>query len=125
MPLLLTIGDSMPRPSTAAFNSLNQLHTLTADLVQTLNMLSDTLHVSRQTTTAASRRLKTARDLVAELRREDEDREEGERFLTQGNWGERLRNRECAGVCGEVVGGFEEVCNGWRARLLAQAETVA
>lgn len=114
----------MPRPSTAAFTSLTQLHGLTSDLVQTLNYLGDTLHMSRQTTTTATRRLKSARELVAEMKKEEEEREEGERWLRKGNWSERLRARECANVCGDVVGGFEEVCNGWRARLVAQAEAV-
>ncbi|KAH8782045.1 hypothetical protein F5882DRAFT_462994 [Hyaloscypha sp. PMI_1271] len=125
MPLLVTIGESMPRPTAAAFNSLTQLHTLTADLVQTLNYLSDTLHMSRQTTTTATRRLRSARELVAEMRKEEDAREEGERWLKRHNWSERLGNRECAGVCGDVVGGFEEVCNDWRARLVAQAEAVS
>jgi hypothetical protein len=125
MPLLLTVGDAMPRPTTAAFTSLTQLHSLTADLVQTLNYLSDTLHMSRQTTTTATRRLKSARELVAEMRKEEDAREEGERWLKRGNWSERLGARECAGVCGDVVGGFEQVCNDWRARLVAQAETVS
>jgi len=122
LPLLVSLSETMPRPSATAFQSLSALHTVTADLAQTLNYLSDTLHMSRQTTTTATRRLKSARELVAELKREEELREEGERWLTRGNWGERLRNRECAHVCGEVVGGFEEVCNSWRARLLASAE---
>jgi hypothetical protein len=123
LPMLVTLTELMPRPSTNAYNSLSSLHTLTADLVQTLNYLSDTLHMSRQTTNTATRRLKSAKDLVAELRRDEELREEGERWLDRGNWGERLRKRECAHVCGEVVGGFEEVCNSWRARLVAQAES--
>lgn len=121
--MLVTLTELMPRPSTNAYNSLSSLHTLTSDLVQTLNYLSDTLHMSRQTTNTATRRLKSAKDLVAELRRDEELREEGERWLDRGNWGERLRKRECAHVCGEVVGGFEEVCNSWRARLVAQAES--
>ncbi len=58
---------------------------------------------------------------MAEMRREEEAREEGERWLRRGNWGERLGRRESARVCGDVVGGFEEVCNRWRERLLAQA----
>lgn len=124
IPLLLTIGESMPRPATAAYASLGQLHTVTAELVQTLNHLSDTLHESRQTTTTATRRLKSARELVAEMRKEEEEREAGEQWIKKGNWSERLGARECAGVCGDVVGGFEEVCNGWRARIVAQAEGV-
>lgn len=123
LPMLVSLSESMPRPSTNAYNSLTALHTLTSDLVQTLNYLSDTLHMSRQTTTTATRRLKSAKELVAELKREEELREEGERWLTRGNWGERLAKRECAYVCNEVVDGFEEVCNGWRARLLAQVES--
>jgi hypothetical protein len=125
LPLLLSLADEMPRPSTAAYNSLAALHSLTADLVQTLNYLSDTLHMSRQTTSTATRRLKSAKELVAELRRDEELKEEGEVWLTRGKWGERLEKRECAGVCKDVIGGFEEVCNGWRERLLAQAETQA
>ncbi|EKD20887.1 uncharacterized protein L3040_000990 [Drepanopeziza brunnea f. sp. 'multigermtubi'] len=124
MPLLVTTGESMPRPTAAAFQSLDQLHSLTADLVHTLNYLSDTLHMSRQTTATAARRLKSTRELVAEMRKEEEAREEGEIWLKRHNWGERLGARECAGVCGDVVGGFEEVCNGWRARLIAQADAV-
>lgn len=121
--MLISLSENMPRPLTNAYNSLTALHTLTSDLIQTLNYLSDTLHMSRQTTTIATRRLKSARELVAEMREEEELREEGERWLARGNWGERLKKRECAHVCREVVGGFEEVCNGWRARLLAQAES--
>ncbi|KAI0124337.1 hypothetical protein BJ170DRAFT_80328 [Xylariales sp. AK1849] len=123
MPLLVSLSDDMPRPTTAAYTSLTNLHSVTSDLVQTLNYLSDTLHMSRQTTTTATRRLKSAKEMVAEMKREEELKEEGERWLTRGNWGERLKKRECAGVCRDVVGGFEEVCNGWRARLLAQAES--
>ncbi|KAI1126799.1 hypothetical protein F5Y10DRAFT_205113 [Nemania abortiva] len=123
LPILTAVSDDMPRPATLAFDSLAALHSVTSDLVQTLNYLSDTLHMSRQTTTTATRRLRTAKEMVSEMRREQELKEEGERWLARGNWGERLQKRECAGVCRDVVGGFEEVCNGWRARLLAQAES--
>lgn len=125
LPLLVSLSDDMPRPATAAYNSLAALQTLTSDLVQTLNYLSDTLHMSRQTTTTATRRLKSAKDMVAEMKREEELREEGERWLTKGNWGERLEKRECADVCRDVVSGFEEMCNDWRAKLVAQAEATA
>ncbi|KAI1436052.1 hypothetical protein GGR50DRAFT_266775 [Xylaria sp. CBS 124048] len=124
-PILAAVSNDMPRPATLAYDSLAALHAVTSDLVQTLNYLSDTLHMSRQTTTTATRRLRTAKEMVSEMRREEELKEEGERWLTRGNWGERLQNRECAGVCRDVVGGFEEVCNVWRARLLAQAESAS
>lgn len=125
IPLLVSLLEAMPTPSTVAFNSLTALHSVTAELIQTLSYLSDTLHMSRQTITTATRRLKSSKELIAELRRDDELREEGERWLARGNWGERLQKRECAGVCGEVIGGFEAVCDGWRKRLLAQAESTA
>ncbi|KAK3940707.1 hypothetical protein QBC46DRAFT_287612 [Diplogelasinospora grovesii] len=123
LPMFDQLVECMPRPSTNAFQSLAALHTISADLADTLNYLSDTLHMSRQTTTTATRRLRSAKELVAEMKKEDELREEGERWITRGNWEERLQKRECASVCGDVVGGFEEVCNGWRKRLLAQVET--
>lgn len=59
------------------------------------------------------------------MRRDEELREEGERWLTRGNWSERLQKRECAHVCGEVVGGFEEVCDNWRKKLVALAESTS
>ncbi|KAK4645565.1 hypothetical protein QC761_202630 [Podospora bellae-mahoneyi] len=124
LPMLISLSELMPRPSTTALQSLSSLHSLTTDLVNTLNYLSDTIHMSRQTTNIATRRLKSAKDLVAEIKHDEELREEGERWLAKGKWGERLERRECANVCGEVVGGFEKVCEGWRERLveLARAE---
>lgn len=125
VPLLISLAESVPRPSMVAYESLSALHSMTAELVRTLSYLSDTLHMSRQTTATATRRLRSARDLVAEIRRDDELREEGEIWLARGNWGERLQRRECASVCGDVIGGFEAVCNGWRERLAAQERSVA
>lgn len=121
LPELTALQEMMPRPSQAAFANIMGLQNLTNELVHSLSVVSDTLQVSRQVTTTATRRLRTAKELVAEMRREDELRDEGERWLARGNWGERLQNRECASVCGEIVGGFEEVCDGWRTRL-AQAD---
>ncbi|ATY66718.1 hypothetical protein A9K55_000858 [Cordyceps militaris] len=125
VPLLVSLLEAMPTPSTVAFNSLAALHSITVELIQTLSYLSDTLHMSRQTIITATRRLKSSKELVAELKRDEELREEGERWLSRGNWGERLQKRECAGVCGDVIGGFEAVCDGWRERLLAQGESTA
>ncbi|KAI1006212.1 hypothetical protein K3495_g2009 [Podosphaera aphanis] len=124
MPLLVSLGESIPRPSTTVFSSMVQLHSLTSELIDSLEHLSDTLNVSRQATTSASRRLRSARELVSEMQKIDEARQEGESWLQRNNWPERLHNRECARVCHDVLGGFDEVCNGWRARLVAQAEIV-
>lgn len=124
LPELTALQELMPRPSQAAFSNIRGLQNLTDELVHSLSVVSDTLQVSRQVTTTATRRLKTAKELVADMRQEEELRDEGERWLARGNWGERLQKRECASVCGEIVGGFEEVCAGWRTRL-AQTEGAA
>ena len=100
-----------------ALLSLHNLHASTADLADILTYLSDTLHMMRQTTSLASRRLRVARELVVEMRGEMEAKEMGIRWVETGNWQGRLAGRECARVCGEVVGGFEEVCASWRKKL--------
>jgi len=120
LPLLPTLILSLPQPPTIALSSLHALSTSTTDLLSTLSYLSDTLHMTRQTTTLAARRLRAAREVVESMRREVEEAEEGMRSIEMGGWDERLRGREAARVCGEVVGGFEEVCAGWRARLARQ-----
>lgn len=51
------------------------------------------------------------------MRKEEEEREEGERWIEKGDWNERLKSREAERVCSEVVGGFESVWEGWRERL--------
>ena len=51
------------------------------------------------------------------MRREAEATENGIHWVEKGNWEGRLAGRECAKVCGEVVGGFEEVCASWRKKL--------
>ena len=89
----------------------------TADLGYSLRGLSDTLYEARQFTSTASRRLRSARDLVAELRREDEGRNQGMRWIETGGWDRRLKEREAARVCGDVVNGFEAICGEWRERL--------
>ena len=61
-----------------------------------------------------------ARETVVTMKRGLEEAEEGVRWLEMGDWDRKLRERDAAKVCGEVVGGFEEVCKGWRARLLGQ-----
>jgi hypothetical protein len=117
LPLLVGLGEAMPRPDVSSLVALTGLHGVTGELIGQLSGVGDSLHMSRQTTSVAARRLREAKEMVEELRKEEERREEGERWLRRGGWGERLEKRECASVCGEVVGGFEEVCEGWRRRL--------
>ncbi|KAE8147635.1 hypothetical protein BDV25DRAFT_29989 [Aspergillus avenaceus] len=116
------------RPTTPsqspALNPLYSLQTLvsqTTEITLSLQGLSDTLYESRQLTATASRRLRSARELVAELRREEEGREEGTRWIERGDWDRRLRDREAGRECGDVVSGFEAVCGEWRERLFGAA----
>lgn len=121
------------RPATpsqaSALNPLVSLQALisqTSDITLSLRGLSDTLYESRQLTSTASRRLRSARELVADLRREEENREEGSRWLERGEWDRRLQDREAGKVCGDVVSGFEAVCGEWREKLFgANAEVAA
>ena len=55
------------------------------------------------------------------MKRELEEAEEGVRWLEMGGWDRKLRERDAAKVCGEVVGGFEEVCRRWREILTRQS----
>lgn len=57
---------------------------------------------------------------MAEWKRESEVREEGVRWIERGGWEERLKGREAGRTCERVVGGFEEVCERWRERLVGQ-----
>ncbi|MCJ1287107.1 hypothetical protein MMC26_006455 [Xylographa opegraphella] len=119
--LLPTLILSLPQAPTSALPLLHSLSASTTDLLSTLSYLSDTLHMARQTTTLAARRLRATRDAVESMRREVEEAEQGMRWIETGGWDERLKDREAARLCGEVVGGFEEVCAGWRERLTRQS----
>ncbi|KAK4695891.1 hypothetical protein P7C71_g1934, partial [Lecanoromycetidae sp. Uapishka_2] len=124
MPLLSELLLTLPKPTTHPLSSIHNLHASTTELTSILTYLSDTLHMTRQTTSLAARRLRTARETVIEIRKEAEAREEGERWIEKGDWDTRLASRDCARICGDVVGGFEEVCNGWRERLLSGSGVV-
>lgn len=125
VPLLTSLVTNLPIPTSQPLSSLHSLQSSTADLANLLSSLSDTLYMTRQTTSLAARRLRTATELVVEMRRDVEASEEAVRWLEKGRWDERLAERECARVCGDVIGGFEETCNTWRERLLGGLEVGA
>ncbi|KAL6715730.1 hypothetical protein ACLMJK_006691 [Lecanora helva] len=125
LPLLAPLTAELPTPSSQPLSSLHGLHASTAELTSMLTYLSDTLYMTRQTTSLASRRLRSATEMVVEMRREAEAREETAKWLQQREWERRLAERECAKVCGDVIGGFEETCNWWRERLLGGLEVGA
>ncbi|MCJ1336235.1 hypothetical protein MMC09_001511 [Bachmanniomyces sp. S44760] len=115
----------LPFPSPHPLPRLHSLHTSTLDLLHTLSHLSDTLQITSQTTALASRRLRASQSLVRDLIKEDQDQEQGRRYLERGNWDERLKGRQAAGVCRDVVGGFEGVVEGWRTKVLGGAVSTA
>ncbi|KAF2141963.1 uncharacterized protein K452DRAFT_297992 [Aplosporella prunicola CBS 121167] len=120
--LLPLLTDTLTHLPTAPPTPLHALATLTHqthDLLQSLSYLADSLHMGRQTSNVAQRRLKVVREALGEWRRESELREEGVRWIERGGWQQRLEGREAAKACSDVVGGFEEVCAGWRQRLVA------
>ncbi|KAL4925177.1 uncharacterized protein BDV17DRAFT_272749 [Aspergillus undulatus] len=114
-------------PASDPLTSLQTLISQTSDITLSLRGLSDTLYESRQLTSTASRRLRSARELVADLRREEEGREEGTRWIERGDWDRRLKDREAGRECTDVVSGFEAFCGEWREKLFgaAGAEAVA
>lgn len=97
--------------------SLRALLSQTSSLIHDLRSISDTLHESRQLTSVATRRLRSVRELVAEIRWDEEVKEEGLRFIEKGEWNRRLEERETGKACRDVVSGFETFCGEWRKKL--------
>lgn len=73
--------------------------------------------MSRQANGNAARRLKSAKEQLAEWKKEADLKEQGVRWIEKGDWERRLKEREAKRACGSVVDGFEEVCGMWRKRL--------
>ncbi|KAL8848788.1 MAG: hypothetical protein Q9221_006208 [Calogaya cf. arnoldii] len=113
LPLLVTSLELIPRFNPRAVLAIHSLHSSAVELISTLSVLADSLHMIRQTTSFASRRLKAAKEAVEELRIEAGVREDGMRWVERGNWDQRLSNRECKNICEDVVGGFREACEWW------------
>ncbi len=119
--LLSTLITTLPHPPSPPLQSLHALSALTLDLATHLSHLSDTLHITHQTSLVASRRLRAAKEVVEGMRRESELAEEGKRWLERGGWEERLKERRASREIGDVVGGFEEYCKGLREGLVRRA----
>jgi len=91
----------------------------TNSLLDVLSSLSDTLHMSRETAVTASRRLQTTRELTTQARKELDQAETAQRWLEDNEQGQRIAGRESAKTCRELLAGFEAVCGGYRAQLVA------
>ncbi len=117
LPLIQSTLEQLPYSSNEPLVSLSHLTLSTRELLQHLANVSDTLHMSRQTTANATRRLKVSKEQLQDWKRENEKTEEGREFIEQGDWDRRLREREAKTACASVLDGFENVCGLWRTRL--------
>ncbi|KAF3049167.1 hypothetical protein E8E11_008392 [Didymella keratinophila] len=92
LPLVEQTLQSLPHSSTDPIVSLSHLTLSTRELLQHLSNVSDTLHMSRQTTTNAARRLRTSKEQVLDWKREQDRTAEGREFIERGDWDRRLRD---------------------------------
>ncbi|KAF8422425.1 hypothetical protein EV426DRAFT_535166, partial [Tirmania nivea] len=110
--LLTDLIDLVPRPPLEPFHELLSLRLLTVQLVSQLSFISDSLHMVRQSSNAATRKLRVAREACAEWKGELEAAERGRKYIDEGDWVGKCSRREAAGVCVEVMEGFEKFCLG-------------
>lgn len=115
--LLTDLLDLIPRPSILPLSELSTLRALTDDLMDQLSILGDSLHMARQSSITASRRLRLAKEAAAEWRMEVEMVEKARAWIEEGGWEVKLRKREAASVCQEVLRGFGETCEGMEEKL--------
>lgn len=63
--------------------------------------------------------------MTAEIIRDNVAVEKAIRWIEDCGWEERLAARRCGQTCRDVVSGFEEVCMGWRERIVGWNDTSA
>lgn len=117
LPAIAQLVQDLPSPDSRSLGALSRLDRETADLVQTLAALSDSLQMGRQTTTSAARHLRSTHTMVSEMRRENDLAEQAKWRIEKEGWDYRLAERYCANECKDVVGGFEQVFEGLRKGL--------
>ena len=116
--LLRGLGELIPRPSLEPLAELAALHGLTLELAGQLSVLSDSLHMARQSSIAAGRRLRVAKEACSEWRSEVEMVERAHRWIEDGDWDARCQRRDAAVVCRDVTSGFEAFCRVYEEKLL-------
>ncbi|CAE7205004.1 hypothetical protein PTTW11_09211 [Pyrenophora teres f. teres] len=117
LPLIQSTLELLPYPSTEPLVAISHLTHSNRELLQHLANVSDTLHMSRQTTATATRRLKVSTEQLQDWKREADKTKEGQDYIEHGDWDRRLREREAKRACASVLDGFEDVCGKWRKRL--------
>lgn len=68
--------------------------------------------MARQSSIAANRKLRVAREACAEWKRELELAEQGRKYIDEGDWVGKCSRREASVVCKDVMQGFEGFCSG-------------
>ena len=86
--------------------SLQILASQTEELSQTLRSLTDLLQESRLAANAATRKLKSVRDMVEDMSLEEELVENSILLIQAGDWDRRCKTRQAARTCREVCEGF-------------------
>jgi hypothetical protein len=87
---------------------LQILASQTGELTQTLRGLTDLLQENKLATNAATRKLKSVKDMVEDMQEEEELVESSMMLIQAQDWDRRLRERQAAQACREVVQGFAE-----------------
>lgn len=88
--------------------SLQILASQTDELTHTLRSLTDLLQESRLASSAATRKLKSVRDMVEDMALEEELVENSILLIQAGDWDRRCRTRQAARTCQEVCQGFAD-----------------
>lgn len=117
LPIIQTTLEVLPYSSTEPLVALSHLTHSSRELLQHLANVSDTLHMSRQTTVNATRRLKVSKEQLQDWKRDNERTKEAQDYIEHGDWDRRLKEREAKRACADVLDGFEDVCGQWRKRL--------
>ncbi|KAI1617701.1 hypothetical protein EDD36DRAFT_9334 [Exophiala viscosa] len=104
-----TLSSSVPflRPQNPLL-SLQILASQTEELGQTLRSLTDLLQEFRLAATAATRKLKSVRDMVDDMRVDEELVENSIMLIQAGDWDRRCKTRQAAKTCQDVCKGFAD-----------------
>lgn len=117
LPLVEAVQEYIPQPDLLPAQKLQRLDRETADVLQALSQITDTLQMGKQITTTAARNLRQTHTMVIELRREQERAELARHELAKSEWNDKLQTRWCGTECKDIISGFEDQCKVLRGRL--------
>lgn len=117
IPYMAQVLQDLPLPDPRALQGLSKLDRETTDLLRTLTSLTDSIQMGKQNTSSAARHLRNTHTMVTQLRRENDLAEQAKWKIEKEGWESKLAERWCARECSDVVGGFEQVCEGLRRGL--------